>query len=59
MVILKKDPKIRFSGAGYSNGAAELSIKIVATVARNILMHAALRCPEDTLSADLWKMAMY
>ena len=21
-------------------------------------MHAALRCPEDTLSTDLWKMAM-
>ena len=23
-----------------------------------MLMHAALRCPEDTLSTDLWPMAM-
>ena len=27
-------------------------------MARTILTHAALRCPEDTLSSDLWPMAM-
>ena len=58
--LLKKQQKIRFSGAGASNqnGAAERAIKTVVTMARNMLMHAALRCPEDTLSTDLWEMAM-
>ena len=27
-------------------------------MARTMLMHAALRCPEDTLSNDIWPMAM-
>ena len=27
-------------------------------MARTMLMHAALRCPEDTLSTDLWPMTM-
>ena len=51
---------IRFSGAGAShqNGAAERFIKTVVTMARTILMHAALIFPEDTLSTDLWPMAM-
>ena len=58
--LLKKQQKIRFSGAGAShqNGAAERAIKTVVTMARTMLMHAALRCPEDTLSTDLWPMAM-
>ena len=58
--LLKKQQKIRFSGAGTShrNGAAERAIKTVVTMARTMLMHAALRCPEDTLSTDLWPMAM-
>ena len=56
--LLKKQQKIRFSGAGAShqNGAAERAIKTVVTMARAMLMHAALRCPEDTLSTDLWPM---
>ena len=53
--LLKKQQKIRFSGAGAShkNGAAERAIKEVVTMARTMLMHAALRCPEDTLSTDI------
>ena len=58
--LLKKQQKIRFSGPGAShqNGAAERVIKTVVTMAKTMLMHAALRCPEDTLSTDLWPMAM-
>ena len=58
--LLKKQQKIRFSGAGAShqNGAAERAIKTVVTMARTMLMHAAIRCPEDTFSTDLWTMAM-
>ena len=53
--LLKKQQKIRFSGAGAShqNGAAERAIKTVITMARTMLMHAALRYPEDTFSTDL------
>ena len=48
--LLKKQKKIRFSGAGVShqNGAAERTINMVFTMARTILMHAALRCSEDS-----------
>ena len=58
--LLKKQQKIRFSGASTShiNRAAERAIKSVVTMARTMLMHAALRCPEYTLSTDLWPMAM-
>ena len=58
--LLKKQQNIIFSGAGAShqNGAAERAIKMVVTMARTIVMHAALRCPEDALSTDLWPMAM-
>ena len=45
--LLKKQQKIRFSGAGAShqNGAAERAIKKVVTMARTMLMHAVIRCP--------------
>ena len=58
--LLKKQQNIRFSGAGAShqNGAAERAIKAVVTMARTMLIHAALRCPEDTLSTDIWPMAI-
>ena len=48
--LLKKQQKIRFSEAGalHQNGAAESAIKTVVTMARTMLMHSALRCPEDT-----------
>ena len=47
---MKKQQQIIFSGAGAShqNGAAERTFKEVVTMARTMLMHAALRCPEDT-----------
>ena len=58
--ILKKQKNIRFSGAGAShqNGESERAIKTLVTMSRTMLMHAALRCPEDTFSTDLRKMAM-
>ena len=51
---------IKFSGAGssYQNGAAERSIKAVVTMARTMLMRAALRCTEEKLSTDIWPMDM-
>ena len=58
--LLKNQQKIRFSGSGIShkNGAAERAIKTLVTMAITILMHAAFRCPEDTLFTDIWPMAM-
>ena len=47
--LLKKQQEIRFSGAGAShqNGSAERTIKTVVTMERTMLMHAALRYPEE------------
>ena len=58
--LFKKQQKLRISraGASHQNGAAEPAIKTVVTMERTMLMHAALRCPEDTLSTDLCPMAM-
>ena len=46
------------AGASHQNGAAECSIKTVVAMSRTMLMHAVIRCPEDTLSTDIWPMAM-
>ena len=56
--LLKQQQKISFSwaGASHQNGAAERAIKTVVTMSRTMLMHAALRFAEDTLSTDLWTM---
>ena len=53
--LLKKKKMIRFSGDGAShqNGAADRAIKSVVNTEMTTMMHAALRCPEDTLSTDL------
>ena len=58
--LLKNQQKISFSGAvvSHKNRAEECAIKTVVIMARTMLMHAALRCPEDTLSTNLWTMAM-
>ena len=58
--LLKKQQKMRFSGAGAShqNGVVERAIKTLVTMERTMLMNSALRCPEDTLSTDLWPMTM-
>ena len=52
--LLKKQQNIKLSGAGNShqNGAAERPIKKVVTMARTILMHTELRCPEEIFSSD-------
>ena len=52
--------KIRFSGAGASHQhkAAECAIQTVVTMARTMLIHAALRCPDDTFSTDIWPIAI-
>ena len=59
--LLKKHQNIKFSGYGAShkNGAADRVINTVVIMSRTMLMHAAIRCPEDTLSTDIWSMAMY
>ena len=56
--LYKKQQNISFigSGASHQNGAAERAIKVVFTMRRTMLMHAALRCPKDTLSTDIWPM---
>ena len=58
--LLKNQQKIRFSGAvsSHKNGAGECTINTVVTVSRTMLMQAALICPENILSTDLWPMAM-
>ena len=57
---MKKQKNIRFSeaGASHQNGAAERAIKTVVTMARTMVMHSALRCPEDTISTYIWPMEM-
>ena len=59
--ILKKQQNIIFSGDGAShqNGAEERATKTVVNILRAMLMHAALRFPEDTFSTDLWPMEIY
>ena len=56
--LLKNQQKIRFSGPSnsYQNWAADPTIKTAVTMARTMLMHAALRCPEDSFSTDIWLM---
>ena len=51
---LKKQKKIRFSGAGAShqNGEAECTIKTVVNMESVILMQAWMICHKDTLSID-------
>ena len=59
--MLKKQKNIRFivAGASHQNGAAERGIKTLVTMEKTMFMHAALICPEDTISTDLWPIEMY
>ena len=59
--LLKQQQKIRFSGAGAShqNRAAEHANNTVVSMSRAILIHAALKCSEDTFSTNLFPTAMY
>ena len=58
--LLKEQKKIQFcwAGASHQNGAEEHAINMVVTMARNMLIHAALRFPVDTFYNGLWTMAM-
>ena len=60
--LSKKQKNINFSGDGakHKNWAAQRAIKTVVTMLRTMLMHDALRCPEDTfpLIFGQWKCIM-
>ena len=47
--LLKKQQKIRFcgDGASHQNVSSERAIKTLFTMEMTMLMHAALRCPEE------------
>ena len=49
-----------FNGAGdsHKNESSERTIKTVVTMARTMLVYAALRCPEGTFSTNIWTMVM-
>ena len=53
--MLKKQQKIRFSGAGasYQNGSEERAIKAIVTMTRTMLMNAELICSEEKNSTYL------
>ena len=57
---MKEHQKIRFSGAvaAHQDGSAERSTKTVVTMERTMLIHAALRFPEDEFSTVIWPIAM-
>ena len=57
---MNKKQKIRFSEDFTSNNnwKEEHAINKVETMASIILMHAALICPEDKFSTDIWTMEM-
>ena len=58
-VVLRQDQKVRFSGVGaaHQNGVAEWAIWTIVTMARTMLLHAAMHAP-DLVTKDLWPMAM-
>ena len=58
--LIERHQNIRFSGAGaaHQNGVAERGIKTVVDMARTMLIHAAMRSPSGTISAELWPMAI-
>ena len=51
---------IRFSGSGaaHQNGVAERSIRTVVTMARTMMIHAAMRTADGSLNTEMWPMAM-
>ena len=58
--MLNNQPNIKFSGDGAShkNGSSECAIKTLFTMSETVLMHSALRCPDDTFSIDICTMLM-
>ena len=58
--LLKKNQTISLSGVGaaHQNGIAEWAIKTVVSIARTMMLHAAMRSPDGTVTSKLWPMAM-
>ena len=58
--LLNNQQNIKFSDSGtsYQNGASKRVINTVVTMESTMLMHDALRCPEDKFSTDIWPMEM-
>lgn len=58
--LASKGQTVTFSGSGaaHQNAVAEQAIKTVVYMARTMLIHAAMRSPENTITPDLWPMAM-
>ena len=58
--LLERKQTIKVSGAGaaHQNGVAERAICTITTMARTLLIHAAMRSPDKNITADLWPMAM-
>ena len=58
--IVKCNQQIRFSGVGaaHQNGVAERGIQTVVSMAHTMMIHAAMRSPQGSVSADLWPMAI-
>ena len=58
--MLDKNQTLSLSGVGaaHQNAVAERAFKTVVNLARTMLLHAALRSPEGTITADLWPMVM-
>ena len=56
----KKNIGLIGSNSSHQNVIAECSIKTAVTITWTTLMHAALRCPKDTLSNDFgqWKLTI-
>ena len=54
-----KNINLSVSNDSHQNWTAERDIKTVDNMARTMLMHTVLRCPEDTLFTDIWKMVTY
>ena len=58
-VVLCQDQKVRSSGVGaaHQNEVTKQAIRTTATMARTMLLHAAMHAP-DLVTKELWPMAM-
>ena len=58
--LLKNDQTISLSGVGaaHQNSIVERAIKTVVSMACTMMLHAAMRSPEDTIITELWPMTM-
>ena len=58
--LASKRQAVTFSGVGaaHQNAVAERAIQTITYMARTMLIHAAMRSPSDTITANHWPMAM-